>query len=711
MDSKSLLSINSMLTIDQVFKCVRIFTQLFDENEIEGRDYLIRLLSKVDFIPSQGRKIIAACIESAGLYPYLQLLGVENYYPFSTEKFRSPFLKDIILHEDQFKVSITALAKKNVALSAPTSFGKSLLIQEIVSSNIYKNIVILQPTLALLDETREKLVKYLESYNLIVSTADKPEEGRGNIFLFTPERAVEYKTFPPIDFFVVDEFYKLSPDRNDERMETLNFAFYKLLKIGGPKFYLLGPSINNIPEIAIKSLNINFFKTEFSTVSVSDQMVIDASSMNFEKKCPYLFKLLTSIKGQTLVYCSSPEGAIKLSKAMCEHGLGETNEDKEVNYLKDWISKEVSADWSLVKLLGLKIAFHHGQMPRHLSNTIVDFFNRGLIKYLFCTSTLIEGVNTSAENVILFDNTKGRKKYDYFDFKNIVGRSGRMFQYFVGNVYRFYPEPIMMNFDVDIPFLTQSKASEELLIQMEEKDLNPESKKKLTELKVDKSLLETFRKNVGISLHGQDKLFTHLMSCSVSDLKLLQWTGIPKYKELEEVIRLAWDFLIEKKGSLGSVRSYRQLSFLTFKYYQTKSINALLKIQLESDYYKKLGNESVDTCVKDIFGVLRRWFDFKLPKLIMTVSSIQQAALAKRNLPIGNYTVFSTLLENSFVDQRNSSLLDYNLPPSLIRALNSSIKFESVKELRKVLSSGNEFSKLKSVHPYELYRLKKFLVS
>ncbi len=46
---------------------------------------------------------------------------------------------------------------KNLIVSAPTSFGKSLLIEDIVASRKYKNIVIIQPTLALLDETRKKL--------------------------------------------------------------------------------------------------------------------------------------------------------------------------------------------------------------------------------------------------------------------------------------------------------------------------------------------------------------------------------------------------------------------------------------------------------------------------------------------------------------------------------------------------------------------------
>ena len=94
----------------------------------------------------------------------------------------------------------------------------------------------------------------------------------------------------------------------------------------------------------------------------------------------------------------------------------------------EWIKENIHEDWILAKSLKYSIGMHHGALPRHLSSSIIDLFdsNRGGVRYLFCTSTLIEGVNTSAKNVVLFDKKKGSKPIDYFDFKNIAGRSGRM---------------------------------------------------------------------------------------------------------------------------------------------------------------------------------------------------------------------------------------------------------------------------------------------
>ena len=80
------------------------------------------------------------------------------------EYHHSKYLKDVVLHEEQNLISLKLLAGKSVVLSAPTSFGKSLLIDELVASQRYTNIVVIQPTLALLDETRKKLQRYKNQY-------------------------------------------------------------------------------------------------------------------------------------------------------------------------------------------------------------------------------------------------------------------------------------------------------------------------------------------------------------------------------------------------------------------------------------------------------------------------------------------------------------------------------------------------------------------
>ena len=108
----------------------------------------------------------------------------------------------------------------------------------------------------------------------------------------------------------------------------------------------------------------------------------------------------------------------------------------------------------------------------------VKLFNNGLLRCLICTSTLIEGVNTKAKNVVIYDNKISTSKIDFFTFNNICGRSGRMFSHYIGHVYLFKEPPQPELPLVDFPIFTQTEnVPDEMLINIEEEDLTDESKK------------------------------------------------------------------------------------------------------------------------------------------------------------------------------------------------------------------------------------------
>lgn len=284
------------------------------ENETKGRDLIIRVLDSRSKVEPSTFPIWNDLVESAGLYPYVDPKLLSGSALVRYEYHKSPYLPSVYFHQEQLTISLQLLGKNSVILSAPTSFGKSLLIEEIIASREYSNIVIIQPTLALLDETRKKLKKYTEHYKIIVSTSQLPSESKANIFLFTGERVVEYQHFPKIDFFVVDEFYKLSLGRDDDRAITLNQAFYKLLK-KTKKFYLLGPMIKSIPQAIHNQLNFLWYHTTFSTVSIDVIPIYPERKYKWSKdeKEVALFNLLDSLDQPTLIYCSSPEKASSLT--------------------------------------------------------------------------------------------------------------------------------------------------------------------------------------------------------------------------------------------------------------------------------------------------------------------------------------------------------------------------------------------------------------
>ena len=81
-------------------------------------------------------------------------------------------------------------------------------------------------------------------------------------------------------------------------------------------------------------------------------------------------------------------------------------------------------------------------MHRSLSQIQIKLFEEeeGL-DTIISTSSIIEGVNTQAENVILWSVKNGNNNIDYFTYRNIIGRAGRAFKYFVGKVFLLEEPP------------------------------------------------------------------------------------------------------------------------------------------------------------------------------------------------------------------------------------------------------------------------------
>ena len=367
---------------------------------------VIHILDKWNSLADETKPIWGDIAESVGFYPYTQRDSTMTSGVLSEEMrlmyHKSKYMSNMYLHKKQKELSEMIFLGQNIIVSAPTSFGKSLLIEEVIASNKFKNIVIIQPTLALLDETRRKLQKYNETYKIVVRTTQEPSETKSNIFLFTAERVCEYVHFRNVDFLVIDEFYKLSGNRDDERSSALNNAFYKLLKSYKPQFYLLGPNIDKISEGFTEKYNAVFYKSKYSLV---DSKVVDAYTPRKESikdREARLFELLTSLsEEQTIIYCSSPERVRSLSKNFCAYLLANTEQETNLDLpIIEWISNNISARWSINNVLKHRIGIHDAALPKHITTSIIDYFNDNKLRYLFCTSTIIEGVNTSAKNII-----------------------------------------------------------------------------------------------------------------------------------------------------------------------------------------------------------------------------------------------------------------------------------------------------------------------
>lgn len=673
--------------------CSKLLATGESKDAIAVRTIIVHILNNWSNISKESYPIWTDIVESVGFYPYIdknretmELLSLSD--EVRQKSYLSDYLVSTYFHKGQKELSTYLLSGKNVIASAPTSFGKSLLIEELVASRKYKNIVIIQPTLALLDETRLKLKKYTNIYKIIVRTSQLPSQEKGNLFLLTAERVMEYEDLPPIDLLVIDEFYKLSLRRIDERANTLNNAFLKIVGRFNSKFYLLGPNIDGITPGFAKKYDAIFYKSDFSLV---DCNVVDLSlngdsnskSRNSEKrKQDSLYNLLDNLKDeQTLVYCSSPSRARRLAREYLEH-LREQGVNPLVQLpLIEWINKNINPAWSLSKELSYGLAFHDGSLQKHIGASIIKYFNEGLLRCIFCTSTIVEGVNTSAKNVVLFDARKGNKEIDFFDYSNIKGRAGRLMEHYVGSIYNFVPVPQREAIVVDIPFFEQDREilSDEILINIDKEDVQAQVADRYRKLyEIEPELMGIIKKN-GTNVNGQLKIYHALRrDINTSQYHKIAWSQMPTWNELLYVLTLAENniFTFENKHTIASSQ---QLTFYISTYQKSKNIMKVInliytnEIKRREDLSQEEKDKRLDAAIETGFHIYRHWFRFAVPKAIRVIDSLQKYVCNQHGRRPGSYSYFVQQLENDFIRENLSILVEYGIPSGTINKIASKI--------------------------------------
>jgi hypothetical protein len=663
------------------------FNNIEDE---EFQELILRALEHRDLF-GESRKILYSLVREVGLFPFLEPdeLGLSDRIAYEYHRPINMDNPSIVFHRPQARVYREIMNGRSVILSAPTSFGKSLIIDAIVASMKFDNILIIVPTIALIDETRRRINSLKSIYKVITHASQSLT--KNNIFVFTQERAIDYEEIEKIvDFFVIDEFYKLSPDRDDEnRTILLNQIFYRLTK-SKKQFYLLGPNITDITTEFKSRIDFVFLYEPYNTV-VSEVHFVE------HKKSEALIALVNlcrSIVGQTIIFCKSPKQANKIANLLIENSLGRDYSD--LADVVEWIGREYHPDWNFVRSLEEGIGIHHGRIPRALAQYIIRAFNAEKIKFLICTSTLIEGVNTNAKNIIIFDDKISNKKFDCFTFNNIKGRSGRMFKHFIGHVYLFHDPPQQKLPLVDIPAYTQpTNTSESLLIQIEDEDLRPASREKLRRYK-EQNILSflTLKQNVGVEPYAQIKLAEVICSNISTYHQALNWHRYPTYEQLEIVCDLIWKYFNGSRLGGDSVRSSRQLAYKINQLRSKSSIAAQIQGQIDSH------SVDPDDSVQNVLDFNRLWAGFHFPRLLRVVNAIQRDVFTSRELRPGNYDFFANQVENYFLDPALVALDEYGIPIQLACVLEEVLKPEGNLDIALQRLKGLTIERL-SLSPFE----------
>lgn len=197
--------------MDMFASCSEINDLVEGGNDLAARNLLIKLLSQLDRERSPYPEVLNQLIRITGLFPYLQLENASWDQKFVHDAFAVDVgNRSATLHREQSSVLSKLLSGRSIAVSAPTSFGKSFIIDAFIAAKRPSNVVIIVPTIALMDETRRRLYKKFSREYGIVTVPDTTLSER-NILIFPQERAFGYlNKIDKIDLLVADEFYKAS---------------------------------------------------------------------------------------------------------------------------------------------------------------------------------------------------------------------------------------------------------------------------------------------------------------------------------------------------------------------------------------------------------------------------------------------------------------------------------------------------------------------
>ena len=384
------------------------------------------------------------------------------------------------LHRYQWEVlNRFVLGQRNrIFLSATTSFGKTFLVYEVVRKMGYRNIALIFPTVSLLSENLFKIhtdaeYAWIKENYTIHTLSDVQELGARNIFIYTPERYLSFldkNTGVGLDFVFVDEVYKLDNGfiidevaKENERDVAYRIALTELLKENHTDALLVGPYIV-LPDAADNQQSS--FKTflehygfdiedynKYDVVSKAEVSVKTARKVEVEEgfclsftgtnktdRVVELVKQLLERGENAIIYCSQKQYTERWAKTLIEgpQALSLINDERLVtftNHLDGLFAERKGVQWIVNKALKRGVGVHHGLVPKYIQQEIINLFNEGVLKLLICTTTITEGVNTTAKNMIVLSGKKGTKDLKKFDAQNIEGRAGRFMKHYQGRVF------------------------------------------------------------------------------------------------------------------------------------------------------------------------------------------------------------------------------------------------------------------------------------
>lgn len=197
--------------------------------------------------------------------------------------------------------------------------------------------------------------------------------------------------------------------------------------------YYLAPHIENLGD-NVFTQGMEFIPLDFKTVLLNVDRVFERIGVNESLKINALLSILNSTSENTLIYAGTHSAVRDVGRAIL-NGY-HFKSPPLLQMFAAWLEKHYGRDWDLPDLVRVGTGVHTGRLHRFLGQIQIQLFEEiSGLRNIISTSSIVEGVNTQAKNVIIWKSKNGRSNLTDFTYRNIVGRSGRAFRHFYGNVF------------------------------------------------------------------------------------------------------------------------------------------------------------------------------------------------------------------------------------------------------------------------------------
>jgi superfamily II DNA/RNA helicase len=389
---------------------------------------------------------------------------------------------EVMLTDFQHKLYTSLENQRSVSVSAPTSAGKSFILNldlvRRLRCGAEENIVYIVPTRALISEVSSRIrhtIKSKEIQGVLVRTAPFPLKESRNvkniIYVLTPERLLSLlkpeNNKKRITSIFIDEAHEIQKGNRGITLQSavdlalgkhpLASIMFASPLISNPGYFLslFGRQdeglffTETVSPVSQNLLLISEVVRQRGMINVSllagDRSVdLGNSSVGFDfrgsktKQRACFANEITGSDESTIIFADGPGEAEKVAEELME-----VSKDflisEDVRDFINFIRTEVHEEYPLAVSLASGVAFHYGVMPSIVRSGVEDLFKAGEIRFLCCTSTLLQGVNLPAKHIVIENPHSGTKPMSRSDFLNLSGRAGRLLQEFHGNIWCIRP--------------------------------------------------------------------------------------------------------------------------------------------------------------------------------------------------------------------------------------------------------------------------------